>query len=146
MNSYPWYITALGAALVWGVHYPLIDMALKRISLVSVLALTCVPIFLLLPVYQQTLRADWQTLWRLSHGERWPVLLLPLSSLVATLLLFLSIDRKNATFASLIEISYPLFVAVFAYMLFGERALNWSMLVGGLLIFAGVAMIVHFNP
>lgn len=140
MNSYPWYITALGAALVWGVHYPLIDMALKRISLVSVLALTCVPIFLLLPVYQQTLRADWQTLWRLSHGERWPVLLLPLSSLVATLLLFLSIDRKNATFASLIEISYPLFVAVFAYMLFG------SMLVGGLLIFAGVAMIVHFNP
>ena len=26
----PWYIAALGAALTWGIYYPLVEMALKR--------------------------------------------------------------------------------------------------------------------
>ena len=43
----PWYITALGAALIWGLHYPLVDFALKRISIYSVLLLTVLPVLLL---------------------------------------------------------------------------------------------------
>jgi hypothetical protein len=30
----PWYFAALGAALVWGMHYPLLGHALKKLSLV----------------------------------------------------------------------------------------------------------------
>jgi hypothetical protein len=33
----PWYLTALGAALIWGIHYPLIDFALKRVSVFTML-------------------------------------------------------------------------------------------------------------
>lgn len=29
----PWYVAAVGEAITWGVYYPLVDMALKRISL-----------------------------------------------------------------------------------------------------------------
>jgi drug/metabolite transporter (DMT)-like permease len=60
--------------------------------------------------------------------------------------LFLSIASKNATLASLIEISYPVFVAVFAYLLFREIHVNPSVIIGGLLVFAGVAMIIWNNP
>ena len=31
----PWYVTALSAAIVWGIHYPLIDFAMKRLSVYS---------------------------------------------------------------------------------------------------------------
>ena len=41
----PWYVAALGAAVVWGLHYPLLDHALKKISLTSALLLTALPIF-----------------------------------------------------------------------------------------------------
>ena len=43
-------LNALGAALIWGLHYPLVDFALKRISIYSVLLLTVLPVLLLMPV------------------------------------------------------------------------------------------------
>ena len=62
------------------------------------------------------------------------------------MLLFQAISDKNATLASLIEISYPVFVALFAWLLFRQVHLNASVLVGALLVFAGVAVIVLNNP
>jgi hypothetical protein len=44
--SIPWHITAFGAAVVWGIHYPLVDFALKRVSLFGVLLLTVLPVVL----------------------------------------------------------------------------------------------------
>ena len=52
-----------------------------------------------------------------------------------------SIQGKNATLAGLIEISYPLFIALFAYFLFGEMQIGVASALGGVLIFAGVALI-----
>ena len=37
MTTVPWYLAALAAALVWGIHYPLVDQALKKLSLPGVL-------------------------------------------------------------------------------------------------------------
>lgn len=42
--------------------------------------------------------------------------------------------------------AYPVFVGLFAWMLFREFHINPSVIVGGLLVFAGVAMIVWNNP
>lgn len=144
--SAPWYLTAIAAAVVWGVHYPLVDYALKRVSIVTVLLLTALPIVLLLPLYQQTLKSDfgvWQTLpW----PERLPILAIMVTSLSGAVLLYVSISGKNATLASLIEISYPVFVAVFAYLLFREMHLSASVLLGAALVFSGVALIVWHNP
>jgi drug/metabolite transporter (DMT)-like permease len=49
---------------------------------------------------------------------------------------------RNATLASLIEISYPAFVAVFAWLLFREWQLNAGVLLGALLVFAGCTLII----
>jgi drug/metabolite transporter (DMT)-like permease len=138
----PWYVAALGAAVVWGIHYPLIDFALKRISLMTVLLLTVVPVLLLLPFYRHTLVADVRKLAQLGAGERWTVLSVAVTSLVATVLLFVSIDRKNATLAALIEISYPLFIVLFTWLLFREVHLSWTSALGGLLIMAGAAIVI----
>lgn len=142
----PWYVTAIGAALVWGVHYPLVDHALKKLSLVSVLLLTAWPIVVLGFIFHRTLAVDYAVWATLETGPKLRVLALALTSLLGSVLLFLSIAGKNATLASLIEISYPVFVALFAWLLFREVHVNASVLVGGLLVFAGVALIIMNNP
>lgn len=143
--QFPWYVTALGAALVWGVHYPLVDHALKKLSLVSVLLLTALPIVVLALFFHRTLAADYAVWTTLDTGPKLRVLALALTSLLGSVLLFLSIAGKNATLASLIEISYPVFVALFAWLLFRELHINTSVIIGGLLVFAGVAMIIWNN-
>lgn len=142
----PWYVAALGAALVWGIHYPLLDHALKRLSLFGVLFLTVLPILLLVPWYHAGLAADVGALARMSWAERLPILLFPLTGLAGAVLLFLAIGGKNATLASLIEISYPVFVALFAWLLFRQVHLNASVLIGAALVFAGVTLIILNNP
>lgn len=144
--SVPWYVTAILAALVWGVHYPLVDYALRRVSILTVLLLTAVPILLALPLYQQTLKNDLAAWQGLPWSERLPILAIMLTSLLGAVLLYLSIAGKNATLASLIEISYPVFVALFAYLLFRELHLNASVLIGAALVFSGVALIIWHNP
>ena len=144
--QFPWYVMAIGAALVWGVHYPLVDHALKKISLISVLLLTAIPVLLTAMFLHRTIAADyavWRTMETMDKGM---VLALALTSLTGSVLLFLSISGKNATLASLIEISYPVFVALFAWLLFREVHVNASVIVGGMLVFAGVCLIVWNNP
>ena len=65
--------------------------------------------------------------------------------LPADLMIALSISTKNATLAGLVEISYPLFIALFAYFLFKETQINAAIIIGGLLIFSGIFVIYYFN-
>jgi len=142
----PWYLAALGAALVWGLHYPLIGYALKRVSIVSVLCLTAIPVLLLMPFFGKTLAADLAAWRALAWPARTAVLALSITSTLGALLLFLSIAGKNATLAALIEISYPAFVVLFAWLLFRDVQINASIIVGGTLVFAGVFLIIWNNP
>ena len=142
----PWYVAAIGAALAWGIHYPLVDHALKKVSLVSVLLLTALPIIIVALFFWRTVAADYGVWRAMDPGARGQILAPALTSLAGSVLLFLSISGKNATLASLIEISYPVFVALFAFVLFRETHLNASVLVGGALVFVGVAVIIMNNP
>lgn len=142
----PWYVTALGAALVWGIHYPLVDNALRKVSLFTVLLLTALPILLVSVVFYRRLQLDYAVLRALAPGEQWTVLALALTSLIGTVLLYVSIGGKNATLASLIEISYPVFVALFAWVLFRELHVNAGVVAGAALVFLGVALIILGNP
>ena len=142
----PWYVAALGAAVVWGIHYPLLDQALRRLSLVTVLVLTALPIVLLAPFYYKTLVADLDVFRRLPWPEQGTILALTVTTLAGAVLLFLSIAGKNATLAALIEVSYPVFVALFAWLLFREVHITPSVVTGAVLVFAGVALIVWHNP
>jgi drug/metabolite transporter (DMT)-like permease len=64
---------------------------------------------------------------------------------LAELFIALSITNKSAALAGLIEISYPVFIALFSYLLFKESDLNVPIAIGGLLIFSGVAVVYWFS-
>lgn len=141
----PWYVSAIGAALIWGIHYPLIDHALKKISLFSVLLITVLPIILICPLFFNHLSTDYKTFVLLPTFDKTVILAIGLTSTLASVLLFMSIDNKNATLASLIEISYPIFVVLFAYLIFRQFHVNTSVVIGAILIMSGAALIILNN-
>ena len=140
----PWYIPAIAAAVVWGLHYPLIEFALRRVSLTTVVLLTALPMALVALAFPARLAADWRLMVGLPSGERFIIGAIAFTSLAGTVLLYLAVRGRNATLASLIEISYPAFVAVFAWLLFRQWHLNAGVLWGAVLMFAGTALII-FN-
>jgi drug/metabolite transporter (DMT)-like permease len=142
----PWYVTALGAALVWGIHYPLIANALKKFSFASVLLLTALGIIAVAPFFYREIAADYFILKAMDWRTKAVFLLPAVTGLLGSALLFISIDSKNATLASLIEISYPVFVALFTYVLFRDVQINAGVLVGAALVFTGVGLIILHNP
>ncbi|MBU1192656.1 MAG: DMT family transporter [Gammaproteobacteria bacterium] len=142
----PWYLAAIAAAVVWGIHYPLVDNALKKLSLPGVLLMTTLPVLILAPFFSRALSADMHLLLSTSWAERLLLLAPAITSLAGSVLLFAAIGSKNATLASLIEVSYPAFVALFAWLLFREMHLNTSALIGGALVMSGVVLIATSHP
>ncbi|OOG23727.1 hypothetical protein B1C78_10620 [Thioalkalivibrio denitrificans] len=146
MNALPWYVAGLGAALLWGIHYPLLEHALKRVSLVTVLVLTVLPVLVVAVVFRDTLWRDASVLMAMDWPDRGRILMLSATSLGATVMLFLAIGSRNATLASLIEITYPLFIVLFTWLLFRQVHVTPSAALGGALVMAGAALIIWNHP
>ena len=141
----PWYVAALGAAITWGIYYPLVDMALKRISLYSVILLSMVPILLALPWFLKTVSEDIETVKVLPPSEQWAIVLLGLVGLFGEVMVYMAISGKNATLASLIEMTYPVFVVFFAFVFYRQVHITPSVFAGGLMILIGAAVIIYNN-
>ena len=142
----PWYVAALAAAITWGIYYPLVDMALKRISLYSVIVLSMIPVLLAMPWFMKTVSRDIETVRSLPASEQWMILGLGLIGLFGEVMVYLAIHGRNATLASLIEMTYPVFVVIFAWLFFRHMHVTPSVLIGGLMILVGAAIVIYFNP
>ncbi len=139
----PWYLAALVAAITWGIYYPLVDMALKRISLYSVILLSMIPVMLAIPLFLNTVRNDIETVRALPTSEQWIFIVLGLIGLFGEVMVYTAITGKNATLASLIEMTYPLFVVIFTYVFYRQMQITPSVFAGGLLILVGAGLIIY---
>ncbi len=138
-----WLVLALGASLFWGLTYVLDEQLYKHVSVLTILALhstlsALVGISVAFSVGY--LRTDIATLF---SNQRLTSLFIISScaAVCAGLLIGFSIATRNATLAGLIEISYPLFIVLFSYLLFREHDLSLGAVGGGFLILCGVALI-----
>ncbi len=143
--SLPWYIAALAAAVTWGIYYPLVDMALKKISLFSVILLSMIPVLLAMPLFLKTISNDIETVKTLPSSEQWIIASIGLIGLFGEVMVYLAITGKNATLASLIEMTYPVFVVLFAYVFYRQIHVTASVFVGGLMILTGAGLIIYNN-
>lgn len=143
-----WLIYALGAAILWGINYSVSGRVLERgvspstlFLLDLVFGLLAIGGFVLAAGKSRNVVAEVRSL-----GPDWPLLLVVMGCVTAAgLLSFMAISAKNATLASLIEISYPLFVAFFAWLFFREVQWNWPSILGGCMILGGVAAVYLGN-
>jgi len=143
-----WLIYALGAAILWGVNYSVSGRVMERgvspftlFLLDLVFGLLTIGGFVLVAGKSRAVFTEVRSL-----GPNWPLLLLVMSCVTAAgLLSFMAIGAKNATLASLIEISYPFFVAFFAWLFFREVQFNLPTICGGVMIVGGVAAVYLGN-
>lgn len=143
-----WFVYALLAAVIWGISYAASGRAIERgISpllffflyagsgtIISLLALAVTGKAASIGSEIRGIGSDWG----------WLVVAIVTSG-IGGLLIYMAIGEKNATIASLIEISYPLFVAFFAWLFFRETQFNLATALGGLMIMGGVVVVFLGN-
>lgn len=140
-----WVILALGASLMWGITYVLNEQVYKKISVISSLGITTsvtAIIMLIMASAGGLLKRDFDAIAR-SHRLLLLVAAETAALILAELFIGSSINIKNATLAGMIEMSYPIFIALFAYFIFKEEQINSGSVMGGLLIFIGVVIVYY---
>jgi drug/metabolite transporter (DMT)-like permease len=145
-QNHLWFFYALGAAILWGIQYATLGQLTKTVpiplltlSYTAALTLVYVGVFAVVRINLGLGQLQTYCTYR-------NLLLFGLVVLVgcgSTLLIFAAIATGTATQASIIEITYPVFVALFAALLYGEATLTPQLLSGGLLILAGVALVLR---
>jgi len=142
-----WILFATASAALWGLSYVLSEKMLETISAVSLMLYTSfgsIFIFIILALYKGDVSRDWEILKKGGIELKYIAILILVEALASLSILY-SIKEKNATSAGLIEISYPLFAALFAWLIFKDNQLSVGTIIGGILIFSGVLCIAYFN-
>lgn len=138
-----WMLATLGSVL-WGVHYVLLERAMTVVSPITVYIIPNVLLIITLPFWYRTVVTDFKNVLNSSMDVKASIVAIMFTSIIASLVVYKAITMSNATFTSLIEISYPLFVGLFAYIIFGENHItHWTTYVGGALMLTGAILIVY---
>jgi len=141
--NYAGYGLAVLAAVLWGLTYCLDERVLSSLPVFKLYFLHCtcgVVIAGAILLWQGTSLRD---LVRFDTAKSsLPLVGLTLVTATAAALSILgSIRLLGASTSAVLEISYPLFVAVFSVLFFGGQ-LHHSVVLGGMFIFIGSAIIV----
>jgi len=136
---------ALGAAILWGLVYTFDQKILTRTSPLGILFLgSLITVFVTLPFAFSNSESIKPILY--SNNKQFLYLLVGTQLIVvlAEFFIFSSINTVGASIASIFEIAYPLFVAIFTLVLFGG-SLNFYFWIGALLMFLGGVVIIKFS-
>ena len=142
-----WIVYALCAAVLWGAGYLLYELMLRTVSASGILLSTsiiCACIYTCWGLIGGTLGQDWLLI---KKGGNETKLLggIILTTCLANATFLASMRLKNATIAGLIEITYPLFTALFAWYFVREAQMSMGTFFGAMLIMAGIICISYFE-
>ena len=142
MNS-TGYVLAVLASVLWGLTYCLDERVLASLSVFKLYFLHCLCGVLVSAAILLVQGHSPGSLLRFDTATAsLPLVGLTLATATAAALCILgSIKLLGAGTSAVLEISYPLFVAVFSVFLF-QGQLQLPVVIGGLFIFVGAAIIV----
>jgi len=134
----------MAASVLWGFGYALSERVVKDDLPTSFFVLTQgiigVILYLAICLYFGTIKTGVEALQ--SNPKIWLNLgLVAFSTTLGIFFIYMAIVGKNASMANMIEITYPVFTIIFAWLLFRDVQVNWTTALGGLLIFSGVGLI-----
>ena len=139
-----WFFCALGTAVMWGFGYALSEKVMKDsfhpLFIMVVTGFLYLTLSLVVAYFTNNLKSGFQTIAN-NPTSLISVSLVSLSVVVGSFLILYAISLKNATMVNLIEITYPVFTLIFAYIIMKEVQITPATLIGGLLIFTGIGII-----
>lgn len=138
-----WIVYAILAALVWGVEYSFAEKILERTSARLVFVWISAFQLCICLIYSLLSRKSLNPMPLLQKEVRLHTFVCCFTSLIAGLLIAMSIKAsKNATVSSMIEISYPFFVALVSWLVFGQNKMTFWTWIGGFFISLGIFFIM----
>lgn len=137
-----WYVWALLGAFIWGIHYNFLAKVMQVASPITAYFIPTILLLLGLPFYYKILIDDIRDILASTTEIKAMTVAIAFTSIVGSISVYKAIHGSNATLASLIEITYPLCVALFAYFILKETHLSVVDVVGGLLIISGTGIII----
>lgn len=140
-----WWMYAVLAALIWGVHYNLLAKSMTVLSPLTAYWMPTIIMVLGLPLFYKQLANDFQAAWAAPPDVRFAIGTIMFTSFAASFCLYKAIQMHNPVHAGLIEITYPVFITIFAALFFHENHFDLPTILGGLLILSGSAVIVYSN-
>ncbi|MDB5477791.1 MAG: hypothetical protein JWM96_286 [Alphaproteobacteria bacterium] len=136
-----WFWTSLLAAAMWGLNYAAAEHGLKSgisgWAQMAFISWVTMPIFTFI-AYKNGSIATSVNLMKENHKLLGWVALVVVCYIFGNIFIYSAIKGKNATSASLIEISYPLFIAFFAWAIFRHNQLSMDAVIGGAFILFGI--------
>lgn len=144
MMAHLWIILAVSASVLWGLGYAVSEKVLNTGLHPSILMLTTAtitfPLFIFLAFYLDQVKPG---IAILSANPKLILMMLinSVCIVIGAYLILVAINLKNATLVNMIEMTYPLFTALFAYLILKEVQLTQWTLIGGALILSGLAVI-----
>jgi len=141
--NYSGYVLAVLASVLWGLTYCLDERVLASLSVFKLYFLHCLCGVLVSATILLAQGHSPGSLMRFdTSAASLPLVGLTLVTATAAALCILgSIQLLGADTSAVLEISYPLFVALFSVLLF-QGQLQFQVIVGGMFIFIGAAIIV----
>ena len=135
-----WFLYAISSAVFWGLDYAIFGKLLEKIHPTTVLFLQAIfSITFFLIFNKGTIISDANIITR---DKMIPMIFLSLAvGFCANLFTSYAIYEKNASIAGFLEISYPLFIVLFSWILFRNIDVTWKTLMGGILILIGILII-----
>lgn len=148
MLTWPWWSYSIIASMLWGIHFNLIVRVSRVLpndiyAPLTLFVITSLSVVLILPFAWHKIIGNINILYHSSTEIRLSVVLIIFTTTVAAVLLYVAMRMSNnPTVAGAIDITYPFFVALIAWLVFRENQVDWSVIVGGALIFAGSFLII----
>lgn len=139
-----WFFLAVSAAICWGLGYTFAERVFKEgIHPYVFLSLLVGAQLIAYPVLFHLSGGDVRSQFGLLKNPF--IIGLVLASMLAFIVgnasVFSSIQLKNASLASIIEIAYPFLVVLFSWLIFRDVQVNFYTILGGVLVFSGVALV-----
>ena len=139
----PWYVPALLTAAGWGLAYTLAESVTKGITKPTYLLLCGIIqccFFACMAAKQEKFGSDLRYLWETPRALPF-LLMISFVSIASNYLSLTAIQLKNAASAAAVETTYPLWTALFAYLLFGQSQLSIAGLFGTVMVMGGICII-----
>ena len=143
-TMYYWVLMSLATAILWGICYSSTGEIVKWIDIKTYLMISCLMSFIGFLVWgacDNSLNRDMLS-FNMEKARPW-VIISSLSSFLACYCSVSAVKYGGASLAAIIEISYPVWVVVFTYLMFGKGGITINTVLGGILIFLGTVVVVR---
>jgi len=144
-NDYIGIAYAIGAAILWGLVYNFDQKILTKTSPLAILFLgSLITAVITLPFAISNWESIKPALFPTNRQFLYFFIATQIIVILAEFFIFSSIKNVGASIASFFEIAYPLFVAIFAFIIFDGK-LNIYFWAGALFMFIGSVIITRFG-